>query len=115
MRRDRTVNGDRRSVAGRWRRGTSMAVLGTLVVSSVFVAVAAETAEAVMVPTPPSAAADDGAGSAVDVDGNRMVVSAPLAPVGVYADAGVVRVYDRTDALSPWTLSATIQAGAALE
>ncbi len=50
---------------------------------------------------------EDRFGQAVDVDGNRMAVSAPGADVGA-DNAGVVRVFERTDAESPWLLTATI-------
>ena len=53
------------------------------------------------------ASAGDRLGSAVSIDGNRMAVSAPFADVGE-ANAGVVYVYDRADAVSPWVLTATI-------
>ena len=46
-------------------------------------------------------------GFAVDVDGNRMVVSAPFAPL-TDDSAGEVRVYDRAGADSPWVHSATL-------
>ncbi len=46
-------------------------------------------------------------GQALDVDGNRMVVASPGADVGA-EDAGVVQVFERTDADSPWLLTATI-------
>ena len=46
-------------------------------------------------------------GQALDVDGNRMVVSSPGADVGE-EDAGIVQVFERTDADSPWLLTATI-------
>jgi hypothetical protein len=49
----------------------------------------------------PAGVAGDLLGFAVDVDGNRMVASAPNADGG----AGAVLVYDRVDADSPWTLS----------
>ncbi len=53
------------------------------------------------------ASAGDRVGSAVSIDGNRMAVSAPFADVGE-ANAGVVYVYDRADAVSPWVLTSTI-------
>ncbi len=43
-------------------------------------------------------------GQAVDVDGNRMAVSSPGADDG----AGRVQVFERTNAESPWLLTATI-------
>jgi hypothetical protein len=46
-------------------------------------------------------------GFAVDVDGNRMVVSAPWAPLA-NDSAGEVRVYDRLDVASPWVHTATL-------
>lgn len=52
--------------------------------------------------------AGDRLGYAVDVDGNRMVASAPFADEGGVAEAGKVFVYDRADAGSPWTLSDTL-------
>ena len=51
--------------------------------------------------------AGDRFGQALDVDGNRMVVSSPGADVGE-EDAGIVQVFERTDADSPWLLTATI-------
>ncbi len=52
--------------------------------------------------------ADDRFGFAVDVDGNRMVATAPFADVGGVVDAGRVYVYDRADADSPWVLTDTL-------
>jgi hypothetical protein len=47
-------------------------------------------------------------GYAVDIDGNRMVASAPFADVGAVGGAGAVSVYERADDASPWGLVATI-------
>jgi hypothetical protein len=47
-------------------------------------------------------------GYAVDVDGNRMVASAPFAEVGGVAGAGKVYVYERSSEAGPWGLAATI-------
>jgi hypothetical protein len=59
---DARVTGDRRSIVGRLRRHSSLAVLGALVMSSAFVAVAPESAQAVMIYTPADATVNDGAG-----------------------------------------------------
>jgi hypothetical protein len=47
-------------------------------------------------------------GYAVDIDGNRMVASAPFAEVGAVTGAGTVYVYERTNEAGPWGLAATI-------
>jgi hypothetical protein len=52
-------------------------------------------------------ASGDRFGAAVDVVGDRMVVSAPSADAGAVA-AGLVRVLERVDAESPWALAAVI-------
>ncbi len=43
----------------------------------------------------------------VDVDGNRMVASAPFSDLAA-TDAGAVNVYERVDSSSPWVLTTTI-------
>jgi hypothetical protein len=48
-------------------------------------------------------------GSALDVDGNRMAVAAPFAEVAGVPGAGLVRLYERADASSPWVLESTIE------
>ena len=50
-------------------------------------------------------------GHAVDIDGNRMAVSAPLADKGEIR-AGVVYMYERANPFAPWTLTSTIQSPA---
>ena len=50
-------------------------------------------------------------GSAVDVDGNRMVVGAPSADVldgSLFAEAGAVYVYERPAADAQWRLTARL-------
>ena len=46
-------------------------------------------------------------GTAVVVDGDRMVASAPFESAGA-SGAGVVYVYERADATAPWTLATSI-------
>jgi hypothetical protein len=55
----------------------------------------------------PGGASGDRFGSAVDIVGDRMVVSAPAADAGA-VDAGLIRVFGRAGAGSPWEVTAEI-------